>query len=555
MGGRLLVLIAVLWASPAAFARPGQTNAPRPNIVLIMADDLGYSDLGCFGSEIPTPNLDRLAANGLRFTQFYTTPRCCPSRAAMLTGLYSHQAGIGNMMQDHGLPAYSGELRSNCVTLAEALQPAGYQCGMVGKWHMAHIRFDGKRQLDFESELPFWTNKTSWPLQRGFQDYYGTIHGVCSYFEPFSLTDGNTPILPPRTNFYYTDDITAHAVKTIEKYTGQTNPFFLYVAYTAPHWPLQAAEKDIAKFEARYRDGWDAIREARYQRQLKLGIIDKQFAMSPRDMHVPAWSGVEHKDAEARRMATYAAMIERMDAGIGDIMAQLKAKGIEDNTLVLFFSDNGACAETIAPGYYDVPSKTRDGVPVKVGNTNAAVKAGPVDVWQSCGLPWANVSDTPFRLYKHFVHEGGIASPMVMRWPRGIQKPGRFTSQVGHVTDLMPTLLELAGAAYPANRDGVAVQPFEGQSLAAAFKGGDAFEHQPICWEHEGNRAVRFGKWKLVCRHPGKWELYDMEKDRTELRNLASLETAKVKELLAYYDTWAARCGVVPWKELPPPKR
>lgn len=545
----------LLVGAALGLAAPPHSLGPRPNIVLILADDLGYSDLGCFGSEIATPHLDRLAAGGVRFSQFYTTPRCCPSRAALMTGLYPHQAGIGHMMEDHGIPAYAGELSSNCLTIAEALQPAGYRPLMVGKWHMSHIRFDGKRQLNFESNLPFWTNQSSWPLQRGFEDYFGTIHGVSSYYEPFSLTEGNTPMPPPATNFYYTDAISDRAVADIEKYGGHSQPFFLYVAYTAPHWPLQAPDSEIAKYESTYLAGWDAIRTQRYQRQLQLGLIDKQFALSPRDPGVRAWEQVEHKTWQARRMATYAAMVEHLDRGVGRIFDELKRRNLEENTLIIFMSDNGACAEPIEPGFYDVPSKTRDGHPIKVGNTNFNVLAGPVDVWQSYGLPWANVSDTPFRLYKHFVHEGGIASPLIAYWPAGIQSPGRLTSQIAHVTDLMPTFLQLAGATYPTNHNGLSVCQLPGQSLAPVFQDSASRDHPPIYWEHEGNRAVRIGKWKLVCRHPGKWELYDMEQDRTELKDLAADQPQRVNELVALYEAWAQRCSVLPWEQVPPAKK
>jgi arylsulfatase len=526
----------------------------RPNIILVLADDLGFSDLGCYGSEIATPNLDKLAATGLRFTQFYTTPRCCPTRASLLTGVYPHQAGVGAMMEDRGIPGYRGQLSDHCLTIAEELRLAGYHTAMAGKWHVCHIHFDGKRQLNFESDTPFWDNKSNWPLQRGFDDYFGGIHGVTSYYDPFALVRGNTPIRAEGTNFYYTDAITDAAVADVEKYYGGDEPFFLYVAYSAPHWPLQAPAEEIAKYRQRYMAGWDVIRTNRYQRQIALGLIDKSWPMSPRDERVSAWENVHDKEWEANRMATYAAMVEHMDRGIGRILAKLKDKGIDKNTLVLFFSDNGGCAELIQPDWYDVPGKTRDGRPVHVGNGDHTVFAGPDDVWQSYGVPWANVSDTPFRLYKHFVHEGGIATPFIVSWPAVIQQHGTITRSLGHVTDLMATFLEVAGARHPSSYQGRRILPLEGESLLPLLKGRQRHDRSPIFWEHEGNRAVRSGKWKLVSRYPHDWELYDMESDRTELHDVSAQHSDKVKELSSLYERWAQRCGVVPPNQLPKPK-
>lgn len=550
-----LAQISIILATQLVLTGPGaaaETNALRPNIVLILADDLGYSDIGCFGSEIATPNLDRMAAEGMRLSQFYTTPRCCPTRAALLTGLYPQQAGIGEMMEDRGMTGYRGELRHDTPTIAEALRPADYDALMVGKWHVCHIFFDGKKQLDHESDRPFWKDKTDWPLQRGFEEYYGTIHGVNSYYDPFSLVQGNTPIQPDSTNFYYTDAISDHAVADIAKYAGTKKPFFLYVAYTAPHWPLQAPEADIAKYRERYLAGWDVIRTNRYQRQVAFGLIDKSWPMSLRDPRVPEWNRVADKKWEANRMATFAAMVERMDHGIGRILDSLKEKGIEKNTLVIFLSDNGACAEVLEPGWYDIPSRTREGRPVKVGNGDHSVFAGPEDVWQSYGLPWANVSDTPFLLYKHFTHEGGIATPFIACWPDVIQNTGSVSRQLGHVTDIMATLVDVAGAKFPAAFNGHPTQALEGQSLLPVFAGKERPHPVPIFWEHEGNRAVRLGEWKLVARHGAAWELYNVAADRTEQKNLAASQPEKVKSMSDLYDAWAKRCNVVPPEQLPP---
>jgi arylsulfatase A-like enzyme len=534
---------------PSLAAEANKPKSSRPNIVIILADDLGYSDIGCYGSEISTPNLDQLAKEGQRWTQFYTTPRCCPSRAALLTGLYPHQAGIGHMMEDRGAPGYRGELNNHCVTIAEALRPAGYRTMMVGKWHVAHVYFDGKRQLNFESNKPFWETKAGWPLQRGFDQYFGTIHGVSSYFDPFSLVNGNTPTRAEGTNFYYTDAIADRAVADIRTSAGKDNPFFLYVAFTAPHWPMQARPQDIERCKAKYGPGWDAIRTNRYRRQIELGLIDPKWPLTPRDARVPAWPDAPNKEWQILRMATYAAMIEQMDKGIGRILASLKDAKVDQNTLIVFLSDNGACDEMVQPDWYDVPSKTRDGRAVMVGN-NPSIVPGTDDVWQSYGVPWANVSATPFRLYKHFVHEGGITTPFIVRWPAVIKRPGSITRELGHVADLMATCIDAAGTYYPSSHDANTTLPMEGPSLLPVFHGGVRAD-RPLFWEHEGNRAVRVGKWKLVSRHPKDWELYDMETDRTELNNLATSHPGKVRELSDLYDSWANRCGVLPWNKVP----
>ena len=550
--GRWALALLSLCLCKLAARCPAAEPAPRPpNVVLILADDLGFSDLGCFGSEISTPNLDRMAAEGLRMTQFYTTPRCCPSRASLLTGLYPQQAGIGNMMEDRGIPGYRGELSRNCLTIAEQLRLANYHTAMIGKWHLAHIYFDGKKQLNRETDEPWWDNKQDWPLQRGFDDYFGTIHGVSSYYDPFSLVRGNTPIRAEGTNFYYTDVLTENAVTDINHLAGG-KPFFLYLAFTAPHWPLHAPEKDIAKYRQVYRAGWDAIRTNRYRRQIQMGIIDKNWALSPRDPRVPPWNQVRDKAWEANRMATYAAMVEHLDRGVGKVLDALKVNGIDTNTLVIFFSDNGGCAEVVQPNWYDVPSRTRDGRPIAVGNGNHSVFAGPDNVWQSYGVPWANVSDTPFLLYKHFTHEGGIASPFIARWPAVIQNSGTISAQLGHVTDIMATLVEVAGTKHPTDYAGHAIQALEGSSLLPIFEGRSRPHPLPIFWEHEGNRAVRLGQWKLVARHRQPWELYDTVADRTEQNNLAANHPEKVKEMSDLYDAWAKRCNVVPFDTLPP---
>ncbi len=526
------VLMGCFLSAPAA-------EKSRPNILLMMADDMGFSDLGCYGSEIATPNLDQLAAGGLRFTQFYNTARCCPTRAALLTGLYPHQAGVGHMVEsggrplpDHGFAGYKGDLSDRAVTIAEALRLAGYHTAMAGKWHVT----------------PFTESKHNWPLQRGFEKYYGIIHGASSYYDPASLTRDNQPARTEGGHYYLTDAISDNAARYIGEFGKQPQPFFLYVAFTAPHWPLHALPEDIAKYKDKYLGGWDALREARHKKQIELGLVDAKWPLTPRDKNVSAWTDAPDQEWQAHRMAVYAAQIDRLDQGIGKILARLKEAGADNNTLVLFLADNGGCAENLGANMHApyVPEAAPDGSPMRTGNSTA-ILPGPPDTYASYGPPWANVSNTPFRLYKHWVHEGGIATPLIAWWPATIKKR-TITAQPGHLIDLMATCLDVAGASYPKSYHGKQIIPLEGKSLLPIFQGKTRAGHEEIYWEHEGNRAVRQGKWKLVSRHPGEWELYDMEADRTELNNLAVQHPEKVRELAAKFDVWAKKAGVVPWE-------
>ena len=497
-----------------------------------MADDLGFSDIGCYGSEIATPNLDSMAKSGVRFTQFYNTARCCPTRASLMTGLYSHQAGVGHMVQDRQLPGYRGDLNRQSVTIAEVLKPSGYRTMMCGKWHVTPA--DGRQH--------------NWPLQRGFERYFGTIAGGGSYFQPHHLVRDNTPIEPEGKDFYYTEAISQNAVRYIREHGRKPDPFFLYVAYTSPHWPLHALEADIAKYRGRYKDGWDALRLERQRRMIQMGIVDKKWALTPRDPACPAWSEAPNKSWFERRMEVYAAQVDRMDQGIGRILASLRDTGVEDDTLVMFLADNGGCAEELAAKNANAPKSTRDGAPFRVGN-DPSVMPGPDGTFQSYGKPWANASNTPFRLYKHWVHEGGISTPFIARWPRRIQKHNRLTHQVGHLIDVMATCADVGGVRYPDSYEGNRILPLEGKSLSPILEAKQRQDHEELFWEHEGNRAIRQGKWKLVSRYPDTWELYDLEADRTELNNLAGTMPGKVKELAGRYTRWAARCNVEPWEK------
>ena len=509
-----------LAAGAGAALSPTAQGADRPDIIVIMADDLGFSDLGCFGSEIATPNLDRLAAGGMRLTQFYNTARCCPTRAALLTGLYSHQAGIGHMVNPRPLPGYQGYLNDRCVTIAEAMREGGYRTGMTGKWHVGEER-------------------PHWPTDRGFERYWGLISGASSYFaidkgRGAALQD--QPWSPPETGFYITDEIADRAAGHMDAFRRGTDPYFLYVAFTAPHWPLHALEEDVQRYEGKYMKGWDELRRERHRRMIDMGIVDRRWPLTPRDDDAPAWESVADKKDRDRRMAVYAAQIDRLDRGVGRILDQVKRSGREDNTLIMFLADNGGCAEEIDRG-------------------TKGARAGTPESYLSYGLPWANASNTPFRRYKHWVHEGGIASPFIARWPSVIKKTNTLTPQPGHLIDIMATCLDTGGVRYPETYKGKKITPLEGKSLRPIFEGKQRRGHDGIYWEHEGNRAVREGKWKLVSRFPGQWELYDLEADRTELKDLAAAEPQRVERMSAMYQKWADRAGVVPWDKLPRPGR
>jgi arylsulfatase len=568
-GWKRSALTGILLAAALSGVAGNEQTAPkaRPNVVIILSDDMGYSDLGCYGGEIKTPNLDALAKGGLRFTQFYNTARCCPTRASLLTGLYSHQAGVGHMTDDFGHDAYRGDLSRKAVTIAEVLKPAGYRTYATGKWHVTRfVKPDGP--------------KDNWPLQRGFDRYYGTIAGGGSFYDPGTLTRDNQaisamadPEYQPK-QYYYTDAISDHAIRFVTEHQRDhsAEPFFMYVAYTAAHWPMHALPEDIAKYKGVYDRGYDAIRQERIARMKDLGLIDPAWSLAPT---VGDWSANAHKEWEARCMEVYAAMVDRMDQGIGRIVESLRSAGRLDNTLILFLHDNGGCAEatgrspdkeraakpTLPPIPADalrqdvIPKQTRDGWPMLNGRL---VMPGPADTFIAYGRDWANVSNTPFREYKHWEHEGGISTPLIAHWPAGIPaaRLGGLERQPGHLIDLMATAVDLSGAAYPAKRKEVDVPPMEGTSLRPALEGKPLARTAPIFWEHEGNRAMRDGKWKLVSKHSGGWELYDMEADRPEQHSLAAKEPDRVREMSAQWETWAKRVGVEPWPvQKPGPKK
>ena len=533
MKRRDFVKIATAGVATSSFSAP---PAKRPNIIIMLADDMGFSDLGCYGGEIATPNIDKLAGTGVRFTHFRNTARCCPSRTSLLTGLYSHQAGVGHMVNPRpGLPAYQGDLNHSCVTIAQVLKSSGYQTMMSGKWHVT----------------PNNGKKHNWPLQRGFDKYYGIIAGAASYYHPQALVRDNTPIEGEGSDFYLTDAIGQNASKYIEDAAKKPDPFFLYTAFTSPHWPLHAFESDIDRHRGRYKEGWDALRAERHQRQIKMGLVNAKWGLTPRDEDVPAWKDAPDKGWHQRRMEIYAAQIDRMDRNVGLILDTLKRTGKDQDTLIMLLADNGGCAEDLPTGKLNnnSPKQTRDGRPMRSGNAPSIMPGGE-DTFASYGIAWANASNTPFRRYKHWVHEGGIATPMIASWPKGISKPGSLTHENGHVIDFMATCVDAAGARYPASNDGAAILPMEGRSLLPALQGKKIARTDAFYWEHEGNRAMVDGKYKLVSRFPNKWELYDLGADRCEMHDLSGSDPARLASMMARHEKWAQRCGVVSWEEV-----
>ncbi len=503
-------------------ARPALAADPprKPNIVVILVDDMGFSDIGCYGSEIPTPNLDKLAATGLRFTQFYNTARCCPTRASLLTGLYSHQAGMGHMTEDRGEDGYRGDLNNRCVTIAEVLRPAGYRTAMTGKWHVTKYvtpANDGQ--------------KFNWPLQRGFEHYFGIIQGGADYFQPDPLTSENERVRPG-TGFYTTDAFVDNAIRFVDQ-GDPAKPFFQYIAFNAPHFPLMAPADEIAKFRGKYKIGWDRLRELRHAKQRKLGVVDEAWALSPRPAAVEAWDDLSpaEQDRFDHIMAIYAAVVAHIDRSVGRFVDALRERRLLDDTLIFFLSDNGANAESGPNGRLEGKEP---------GATQSVVFEG-----QS----WATLSNTPLRRYKHYNHEGGIATPLIVHWPQRIKTPGELRKQPGHVVDIMATCVDVAGATFPAEFRGHPILPMEGKSLVPALD-DKPIERDAIYWEHEGNAAIRVGDWKLVrLGRGGPWELYDLKADRTELHDLARAKPQLARELAAKWDAWAQRAHVKPYPD------
>jgi arylsulfatase A-like enzyme len=516
----------------------------RPNIILVLVDDMGFADLGLMGSEIRTPSIDKLAKGGLLFTSMYNCARCCPTRAALLTGLYPHNAGIGHMGANLGTPAYQGYLRNDAATIAELMR---HRTLMSGKWHVGGDFWarlvDTWRVGDVDRPTP---------RQRGFDRFYGIMDGVTHFFSPHYIMDDDKRADVSPTDYYFTEAITDKAIGMIEESVGMEKSFFLYLAHAAPHWPLHAHEKDIAKYDGVYHKGWDKIRTARHEEMLARGVLQHKWAISPRDEAAQSWTDVKQQDWEASRMAVYAAMIDCMDQSIGKVMAALRRLNIDDNTLVLFLSDNGGCAEFMAEDGWAkfMPDIHNNGRKIEMGNRPSLRPGGPL-TYMSYDLPWANVSNAPFRLFKHWVHEGGISTPMIAHWPKHITAP-RTIHTPCHVIDLLPTILQAAGVSYPSEFGGSPIQALDGESLMPLIEGKNFQREKHLYWEHEGNSAIRVGNFKLVRKHNQPWELYDMEADRTEIHDLAEKNASLVGKLTHEYEGWAEKAGVLDWNKTLP---
>jgi arylsulfatase A-like enzyme len=540
------ILQACATETPGSVHDDGETDKNRPNIVLIVADDLGFSDLGSYGGEIDTPNIDSLAREGVRFTQFYNGARCVPTRASLLTGRYAHEVGLGHMTYDAGEPGYRGTLSRHAPTLAEALKQFDYQTFMVGKWHLAANTNDPSDAGD-------------WPHQRGFDAFFGTLPGHGSYYSPAGLMR-DSDFIRPGDDFFYTDAISNAAVDYIGKASRNQEPFFLYVAYTAPHYPLHARPETIQKYADTYSQGWDKLRQKRHARVQELGLTTSD--LPPRDEASIPWDQETNKQWQAHRMQVYAAMVDEMDQGVGRILDTIRDAGNEGNTLVIFLSDNGASAEGHLNNTIErngtpwvsrvIPENAPDGEPVTPGDI-PGLELGPPTTYGSYGLRWASVSNTPFRRHKSWLHEGGISTPFIARWPDVITNGGEMTEQIGHIVDLMPTLIDAAGEVPSNDLPGVSLLPvFDGVRLP----------DRTLFWEHEGNRAVRHGKWKLVSEYPGSWstvyqydkkgdwELYDLSVDRGEQNDVAELFPAVVTELADMYSVWARESQVITWDRI-----
>lgn len=488
--------------------------ADKPNIIVILTDDMGYSDLGCFGGEISTPNLDQLAKGGLQFTHFYNTGRCCPSRASLLTGRYSHNVGFGDMDSNKGkkYPGYSGVLEGE--TVAETLSANGYYTLMTGKWHLG-------------SKV-----KEHWPINRGFQNFYGVPQGGGFYFDPGNMYSPRQVVRdaevvydktksPPK-GWYATDAFTDEAFPYLEKSISSGKPFFWYLAYNAPHFPLQAKDSDIKKYRGKYKRAWDEIRRERFRKQKETGVMREGDKLSKIDSSIPQWNKLSDKvkDEIDLRMATYAAMVDNVDQNVGKIVEFLKSKKVFENTLIIFINDNGAASS--------------GGV---LGKDKPGTECGKPGSFSYAGLAWANVSNTPFRLYKINNHEGGITNPAIMHWPKGISKAGKILHDRLHMIDVAPTLLDLTGYSHKEKIDGI--------SFSSLFKNGDISD-RPLFFEHEGNCAVIKGEWKLVRVKKKEWELYNINEDRSEEKNVAGEYSEIVKALKKDWHNWAESNKVFP---------
>ena len=532
-----IVILSLYFCNPLAAQKP---PASRPNIIIIMADDMGYSDIGCYGGEINTPHLDRLAKNGLKMMNFYNNARCCPTRASLLTGQYAHKVGLANN---------GNALTRNGATIAELLKENGYQTGMVGKWHLSDdIQMPTKEaQLKWLNHQAFadspFASIESYPINRGFQKHYGVIWGVADYFDPFSLVDGERPVKEVPKDYYITDAISQKSVEYIKEFTTRQQPYFLYVAYTAPHWPVQARPEDLDKYKDTYKTGWDALRKQRYDRMVTTGLIDPKTTPLLEVMgKMGEWDKLtsQEKDKQAAKMAAHAAMIDRIDQGVGQIIKTLEQTKTLDNTLIIFLSDNGASPEIVNTPGYDRPSQTRNGQNLEYDKEVKTENIGKEISFTGIGSNWANAANTPYRFWKMESFEGGIHTPMIVYWPAGLKtKKGSSSNILAHVTDILPTLLDISQAKYPSSYHNHALTPLDGRSFLPMLQGKEYNGREAIFFEHAKGKAYIKGNWKLVMQTSGnEWELYDLDKDKNESDNLATQYPGKLTEMKAEWENW-----------------
>ncbi len=523
----------------------------RPNVLVILADDLGYSDLGCYGGEIPTPNIDRLAKLGVRFEKCTNSARCCPTRASLITGLHPHEAGIGDFVTAKPSPkrgpAYTGHLLDNNITIPELLKQSGYSTWMVGKWHMG----------------------SPGPIQRGFDAYYGFKNLQAHSNDQWDSADyARLPASTPAElsyapgKFYVTDVFTDYALEFLRQArTTKDKPWFLYLAHSSPHFPVQAPKESIDRHMATYRRGWDVLRAERFTRMKALGLVSADAVLPPLSMVPveangaiangysgkpnPSWDSLpaDRREDLARRMATFAAMVEHVDQGVGRLLADLEQHGELANTLILFTSDNGACYEWGPFGFDGVSRSGQNDL--HVGESLAGM--GQAGTHSSYGSAWANLGNTPLNLYKHFCNEGGISSPLIVSWPATLKPSVAWIRSSAHVMDFLPTIAAAAGATYPAERAGKPILPSSGRSLLPDLR-GEPTPERGIPTAHEGARGYRLGNWKIVWGKrqaaPVAWQLFDLSKDPSEQHDLAEQRPEKLKELADAWMAWAKRCGV-----------
>ena len=520
-------------------------DTSSPNIIIIMVDDMGFSDPRCFGGEVDTPNIDLLAKKGLRFRQFYNASRCCPTRASLMTGCYPHQVGLAKNGQS---------LTRDGVTIAEVLKGAGYQTGMAGKWHLTKTEGGGDQHMawlnrQINLDQPFGP-VDSYPVNRGFDKSYGIIWGVINFFDPFSLVEGTEVVKEVPDNYYITTAITEKAVDYVHDFSKKKAPFFMYVAHCAPHWPLHALPEDIAKYKGRYNMGWDELRKQRYERQIKMGLFSNAHGAPGAVDGGTCWADLspDEKAWQARKMEIHAAMVDRVDQGIGQILDALKKTGQYENTVIMFMSDNGASPEIPGDPGYDRNGETRDGQEVLRGKVlksdpKGMELAGSELSYLGVGPSWANAANTPFRYWKKESYEGGCHTPMIVHWPAGLlAKRGSINDQIGHVIDVMPTCVELAGATYPTEYAGHTIIPAEGESFVRVLRGDTKTDSRTLGFEHVGGKAFRQGDWK-ISQKGGKWELFKITADISETRDLSAKHPEKMKELLNLWNAWADRVG------------